>query len=231
MSYRRTDVRRGKEVLGVPDTGQLQARVHYRHRVGRVFSPVVGIGTPPTPHPHASACLPTLWFREEGRGTVAPSESVSKVYINLEPTIWEVQILRNLYFSLILSAGIEPNTGLFTEFDNHLCVINYLNYSSSFCSNIEQIGLTIRFHSCQEYRAGIFKESMGARNRGGRGLSFRPPPGYIGWRNSFLGIDSGAPYTFKNTGSGVSPLQWRPESDMEASFVNLSSAQRVLHET
>jgi hypothetical protein len=27
------------------------------------------------------------------------------------------------------------------------------------------------------------------------------PPGYIGWRNSFLGIDSGDPYTFKNTGS------------------------------
>jgi hypothetical protein len=27
------------------------------------------------------------------------------------------------------------------------------------------------------------------------------PPAYIGWRNSFLGIDSGAPYTFKNTGS------------------------------
>ncbi len=29
------------------------------------------------------------------------------------------------------------------------------------------------------------------------------PPGCIGWRNSFLGIDSGAQYTFKNTGSGV----------------------------
>jgi hypothetical protein len=27
------------------------------------------------------------------------------------------------------------------------------------------------------------------------------PPGYIGWRNAFLGIDSGAPYTFKNTSS------------------------------
>ncbi len=27
------------------------------------------------------------------------------------------------------------------------------------------------------------------------------PPGYIGWRNSFLGINSGAPDTFKNTGS------------------------------
>jgi hypothetical protein len=54
----------------------------------------------------------------------------------------------------------------------------------------------------KEYtRAGIFKESMGARNRGGRGLSYGPPC-YIGWRNSFLEIDSGAPYTFKNTGSG-----------------------------
>jgi serine/threonine protein kinase len=27
--------------------------------------------------------------------------------------------------------------------------------------------------------------------------------GYIGWRNSFLRIDSWAPYTFKNTGSDV----------------------------
>jgi hypothetical protein len=27
-------------------------------------------------------------------------------------------------------------------------------------------------------------------------------PGNIGWRNSFLGIYSGTPYTFKNTGSG-----------------------------
>jgi hypothetical protein len=27
------------------------------------------------------------------------------------------------------------------------------------------------------------------------------PPAYIGWRNSFLGMDSGAPYTFKNTSS------------------------------
>jgi hypothetical protein len=37
------------------------------HRVGRVlsFSPVAGIGTPPTPHPQASV-LPPLWFRGEG---------------------------------------------------------------------------------------------------------------------------------------------------------------------
>ena len=33
------------------------------------------------------------------------------------------------------------------------------------------------------------------------------PPGYIGWRNSFLGIDSGAPYTFKNTGSAFSTVK------------------------
>jgi hypothetical protein len=31
------------------------------------------------------------------------------------------------------------------------------------------------------------------------------PPGYIAWRNSFLGIDSGAPYTFKNTSSDSEP--------------------------
>jgi hypothetical protein len=30
--------------------------------------------------------------------------------------------------------------------------------------------------------AGIFRQSMGARNRVGIGLSYRPP-GYIGWRN------------------------------------------------
>jgi hypothetical protein len=39
-------------------------------------------------------------------------------------------------------------------------------------------------------RAGIFKQSVGDRKRVGIGLSYRPP-GYIGWRNSFLGIDSG----------------------------------------
>ncbi len=41
-------------------------------------------------------------------------------------------------------------------------------------------------------RAGIFKQSMRARYRGG--IGFRTgPPGYIGWRNSFLGIDSRTP--------------------------------------
>jgi len=41
------------------------------------------------------------------------------------------------------------------------------------------------------------------------------PPGYIGWRNSFLGIDSGAPYMFKNTSSAAdnhATIHWRDNS-------------------
>jgi len=43
-----------------------------------------------------------------------------------------------------------------------------------------------------ETRAGIFIQSMGARNRGEYGYR-TDPPGYIGGRNSILGIDSWAP--------------------------------------
>jgi hypothetical protein len=39
-------------------------------------------------------------------------------------------------------------------------------------------------------RAGIFKQSMGARNRVGIVLSYLPQ-GYIGWWTPFLGIDPG----------------------------------------
>ena len=49
-------------------------------------------------------------------------------------------------------------------------------------------------------RTGIFKESKEQGTEEEEGYR-TGPPGYIGWRNSFLGIDSGAPYTFKNTGS------------------------------
>jgi hypothetical protein len=31
---------------------------------------------------------------------------------------------------------------------------------------------------------------------------------YVGWRNSFLGIDSGAPYKYKNTSSVLTCIQW-----------------------
>ncbi len=48
---------------------------------------------------------------------------------------------------------------------------------------------------------------MGVRNRVGIGLSYWPP-GNIGWRNSFLGIYSWAPKTFKNTVSVSSNGTW-----------------------
>jgi hypothetical protein len=53
-----------------------------------------------------------------------------------------------------------------------------------------------------ESRARIFKKSRGLGTEEEEGYR-TGPPGYIGWRNSFLGIDSGAPYTFKNTGSAT----------------------------
>ncbi len=47
--------------------------------------------------------------------------------------------------------------------------------------------------SIPQIRAGIFKKSMGARHRGGIGFSYRPARLHRLARNSFLGINSGAP--------------------------------------
>ncbi len=49
-----------------------------------------------------------------------------------------------------------------------------------------------RFTWRENSSTGIFKQSMGARNRVGKGCR-TGLPGYIGWRNQFLGIDSWAP--------------------------------------
>jgi hypothetical protein len=51
------------------------------------------------------------------------------------------------------------------------------------------------------FSAGIFKQSIGARNRVGIGLSNRPARLHAAWRNCFLRIDSWASYKFKNSGS------------------------------
>jgi hypothetical protein len=51
------------------------------------------------------------------------------------------------------------------------------------------------------YRAGIFKKYMGARHRGGIGFSNRAARLHR-LAEFFLGINSGALYTFKSTGSG-----------------------------
>ncbi len=53
------------------------------------------------------------------------------------------------------------------------------------------------------------------------------PPGYIDWRNSFLGIDSGIPYNFKNTGS-VCPLSNNQQVD---TATKRSVTQRKRHIT
>jgi hypothetical protein len=55
--------------------------------------------------------------------------------------------------------------------------------------------------------AGILKSLWGLGTEEEEGYR-TGPPGYIGWRNSFLRIDSGAPYTFKNTGSGLLIRLW-----------------------
>ncbi len=56
--------------------------------------------------------------------------------------------------------------------------------------------------------AGIFKQTMGARNRVGIGL-FVPArqATHTAWRNWFLTIDSWAPEKFKNLGSGMLLVQ------------------------
>ncbi len=62
------------------------------------------------------------------------------------------------------------------------------------------------------FRAGIFKRLWGLGT--GEEEGYRTgPPGYIGWWNSFLGIDSGAPYTFKNTSTEYSPFPLVSEAE------------------
>jgi hypothetical protein len=58
----------------------LRAVTHI-HRVGRELSlsPVVGVGTPPTPHPQASAFPSPLWVR--GEGTLAGERGGGRVPI------------------------------------------------------------------------------------------------------------------------------------------------------
>ncbi len=58
-----------------------------------------------------------------------------------------------------------------------------------------------------EFFAGIFKQSMGPRNRAGIGCR-SGPLGYTACRNWFLGIDSRSPKKFRNSGSGSQPISW-----------------------
>jgi hypothetical protein len=83
-----------------------------------------------------------------------------------------------------------------------LCPFLYYFYSSG------RRGKPLLHASLEVLQTGLkqswnFKESMGAIGTEEEEGYRTGPPGYISWRNSLLGIDSGAPYTFKNTGSGV----------------------------
>jgi hypothetical protein len=62
---------------------------------------------------------------------------------------------------------------------------------------VSSIGSTVQYR-CSELEFLKSQWGLGTEEEEGYRTG---PPGYIGWRNSFLGIDSGAPYTFKNTGS------------------------------
>jgi hypothetical protein len=53
-------------------------------------------------------------------------------------------------------------------------------------------------------RARIFLNNLGGLGTGKEYGCRTGPPGYIGWRNRFLEIDSWAPQKFKNTVSGGS---------------------------
>jgi hypothetical protein len=54
------------------------------------------------------------------------------------------------------------------------------------------IGEGIELKSTEINSAGIFKQSMGARNRVGIGLLYRSARLHTAWQNLFLGIESWA---------------------------------------
>jgi hypothetical protein len=66
-----------------------------------------------------------------------------------------------------------------------------------------------------------FLKSMGLETEEEEGYR-TGPPGYIGWQNSFLGIDSGAPYALKNTGSVSLPTNVLVPKALTESMLNLT---------
>jgi hypothetical protein len=57
----------------------------------------------------------------------------------------------------------------------------------------KMLKFTFHFHFLCIFRAGIFKEAMGAIGTEEKEDYCTGPPGNIGLRNSLLGIDYGAP--------------------------------------
>jgi hypothetical protein len=110
----------------------------------------------------------------------------------------------SVIFTFLKAFGLKKGTNYLSlcEQEKYNISWNFLQLERIFpaaqlfvSANFDLCGQTIsqlrRGKTSNRTRAGIFKESMGARNRGGIGLSHRPAR--PGWRNSFLVIDSWAP--------------------------------------
>jgi hypothetical protein len=96
-----------------PDKRLLYCRVGINNRVGRVlsFSLVVGIGTPPTPHPQAS--VPSS-FGSGGRGTLAGERRGGKVPIPTRGhTLWW-----SLYIFTLWYQPSEASIGALLNYEN-----------------------------------------------------------------------------------------------------------------
>jgi hypothetical protein len=63
----------------------------------QTFSPVVGIGTPPTPHPQASVHSPRFWgeghTRWRERGWESPNSDVGTYTVVYIRTLWSAKLL------------------------------------------------------------------------------------------------------------------------------------------
>ncbi len=85
-----------------------------------------------------------------------------------------------LTFTRLLTLFIQPSFAPLKHYHESLPDLTQLDWSVVTFLHNSSFYLSI-------YSAGIFKQSMGARNRVGTG-----PPGYTSSRNWFLGIDSQA---------------------------------------
>jgi hypothetical protein len=71
-----------------------------------------------------------------------------------------------------------------------------------YCVKMQNMGTFtgIRKHATKQETELEFLKSLWGLGTEEEEVYLTGPPGYIGWRNPFLGFDSGAPYTFKKYG-------------------------------
>ncbi len=77
-------------------------------QIAKFFSPVVGIGTPPTPHPQAS--VPPPRFGSGGRGTLAGERGVGRVPIPTRGHMYTVVLCAFLPASAVHSFALNVHS-------------------------------------------------------------------------------------------------------------------------